>query len=114
MLKITARPNDVPAMLEALAMVTFQAKLDRACIDCQSYAETGNPQSLLYLEQWSTLKDLELQLRSQRFATLLAIMETAAEPPKLEVRSVAEQRGLEYVRSVRLGSSTTKLPHPSE
>ncbi len=80
----------------------LQAKLERACVDCRLYAEVGNPQSLRYVEQWPTLQELESRLRSQRFGMLLAIMETAAEPPELEVRTISEQRGLEYVSAVRL------------
>jgi hypothetical protein len=37
---------------------------------------------------------------------LLAIMETAPQAPNLEVRTVAEQRGLDYIRAVRLGADT--------
>jgi quinol monooxygenase YgiN len=103
-LKIAARTKGIPAMVEALATVMGQARLQRGCVDCRLYAETGNPQSLCYLEQWSTLRDLESQLRSPRFGMLLAIMETAREAPDLEVRTVSEQRGLEYVRSIRLAS----------
>jgi hypothetical protein len=36
---------------------------------------------------------------------LLGIMETAAEAPALEVRTITEQRGLEYVRTIRLAPS---------
>jgi hypothetical protein len=104
-LQITARAKGIPAMTQALAAVMFQAKLERACVDCQLYAETGNPQSLRYVEQWSTLQDLEPQLRSQRFGMLLAIMETAPEAPSLEVRTISEQRGLDYIRAVRLGTA---------
>jgi hypothetical protein len=35
---------------------------------------------------------------------LLAIMETAPEAPSLEVHTVSEQRGLDYIRAVRLGA----------
>lgn len=91
-------------MIQALASVMFEARLERACVDCLIYAETGNPQSLLYVEQWSTLPDLESQLCSHRFGMLLAILETAPEAPSLEVRTISEQRGLDYVRAVRLGA----------
>ena len=91
-------------MIQALAAVMFQARLDRGCVDCQIYAETGNPQSLRYVEQWASPQDMESQLRSQRFGMLLAIMETAPEAPSLELRTVSEQRGLDYIQAVRLGS----------
>ena len=89
-------------MLQALARVMFQAKLERCCLECQIYAETGNPHSLLYIEQWTTEQEMDRQLRSARFGTLLAIMETAPAAPRLEIQTVSEQRGLEYVESVRL------------
>ena len=94
------------ALVHALAEVKFQANLERGCVDCRLYAETGSPPSLHYVEQWSTLEDLESQLRSQRFSMLLALMETASQAPSLEVRTVHEQRGLDYVRAVRLGTSS--------
>ncbi len=101
-LDIRSCPTGSAAMIQAFAALMFEAKVQRGCVDCQLYAETGRPQSLHYVEQWSTLEDLESQLRSQRFGMLLATMETAAEAPKLEVRTVSDQRGLDYVRTVRL------------
>jgi len=101
-LNIASQASRMPATVQALATVMLQAKLERACVDCRLYAEIGNPQSLRYVEQWPTLQELESQLRSQRFGMLLAIMETAPEPPELEVRTISEQRDLEYVSAVRL------------
>ncbi len=91
-------------MIQALATVMGQARLQRGCVACQLYAETGSPRSLLYVEQWATSQDFDVQVRSQRFGMLLAIMETAPEAPHLEVRTISEQRGLEFVRSIRLAS----------
>jgi quinol monooxygenase YgiN len=96
-LRIRARAKGSPAMVQALAAVMVQARSQRECVDCRLYAESGNPRSLYYLEQWSTLQELQSQLRSPRVATLLAIMETAPEAPALEVRTISEPRGLEYV-----------------
>ena len=93
-LRIRARRTGIPAMV--------QAGPQRGCVDCRLYAETGNASSLCYVEQWSTVRDLQSQLRSPRFGMLLGIMETAAEAPALEVRTITEQRGLEYVRTIRL------------
>ena len=89
-------------MVQSLAKVMFQAKLERGCADCRLYAESGESQSLLYVEQWANQRDFESELLSRRFATLLAIMESAPQAPELEVRTVSEQRGLDYIRSVRL------------
>ncbi len=100
-LEITSRAGSLPSTVQGLGMVMFQAKMERACLDCRLYSEIDNPKSLRYIEQWPTLQELELQVRSQRFGMLLAIMETAASPPKLEIRTIFEQRDLEYVSAVR-------------
>ena len=93
-------------MVQALAQVMFQAKMQPGYITCQLYGETGNPQSLFYLEQWANREDLETQLESQRFGMVLAIMETASELPHLEIHTISDQRGLEYVEAIRLRSGT--------
>ena len=102
LLRITARLNGMAPMVQSLAKVMFQAKLEPACTDCRLYSENGKPQSLLYVERWATARDFEVQLRSKRFGTLLAIIESASQPPELEVRTVSEQRGLDYVSRIRL------------
>jgi quinol monooxygenase YgiN len=91
-------------MIHALAELIFQAKLERGCLDCRLFVEHAKPQSLYYVEQWFSLQDFEEQLQSERLGMLFAIMETASRPPYLEVRAVSEQRGLDYLRAVRLGT----------
>lgn len=101
-LEISSRSDSLPATVQALTTVMLQARLERACEDSRLYAEIGNPQSLRYVEQWETLQALASQLRSARFGMLLAIMETASEPPELEMRTIADPRGLEFVSALRL------------
>ena len=104
-------------MVQSLAKVMFQAKLEPACTDCRLYSENGKPQSLLYVERWATARDFEVQLRSERFGTLLAIIESASQPPELEVRTVSEQRGLDYVSRIRLappGMAAAETEHAIE
>ncbi|HRZ54590.1 MAG TPA: hypothetical protein P5525_03915 [Candidatus Paceibacterota bacterium] len=102
LLRISAKAKGLAPMIQSLAKVMFQAKLEPGCVDCRVYVETENPQSLVYVEQWVTQQDFESGLVSRRFGTLLSIMESARQAPELEVRTVSEQRGLDYVRSVRL------------
>ncbi len=91
-------------MIHALSELMFQAKLERGCLDCRLFVEHAKRQSLHYVEQWSSLQDFEKQLRSERFSMLLALMEMSSQAPWLEIRTVSEQRGLDYVQALRLGS----------
>jgi len=45
--------------------------------------------------------DFERHLRSEPFARLLSVIETAASAPSIECRVVSETRGLDYLAAVR-------------
>ena len=100
-LDIVARSKDLQATLDALVDVLFQARLHRACLGCRLYAETGNPRSLRVPGGVVGRAGTRIAAGVQPVSTLLAIMETAAAAPNLEVRTVSERRGLDYVRAVR-------------
>jgi hypothetical protein len=55
-------------------------------------------------QDWSSEAELKSHIRSSCFTDLLMLMETAVEPPMLEVHLVSETRGLEFVEAVRFGN----------
>ena len=67
------------------------------------YQETDNPEALCLEADWSGEQELKSYIRSSCFTDLLMLMETAREPPVLEIRSVSGIHGLEYVEAVRFG-----------
>jgi len=91
-------------MLQALRSVMLPAEFEVGFMSCHIYVEAGEPDSLCYQEDWSTQNDLERAIRSVRFGRLLAVMETAAGSPTLEVRLISETRGWDYIRLIRGGS----------
>ena len=88
-------------MLQALRSVMLPAEFEAGFLGCQLYAEAGEAHSLCYVEDWSTVEDLEREIRSPRFGRLLAVIETAADLPTLEVRLISETRGWNYIRLLR-------------
>lgn len=85
----------------ALQSIAQPAQLDRACLHCGILHAFDAPGSFMYFEDWDTEADLRQQLCSQRFTQLLSLMESAAAPPQLEIRSVGQVRGLDYIRELR-------------
>ena len=63
------------------------------------YQEVDSPEALSYVEEWASPARMEDQIRSRRFGRLLAVMETTSRRPVLEVRSLSETRGLDYISS---------------
>ena len=58
---------------------------------------------LIYVEDWENREQLERRIRSERFGSLLGLMEACSAAPRLELRFVSEVQGLDYVASVRQG-----------
>ena len=73
----------------------------RGCSSVHVAADIDEAEVLWYCEEWQDLEELERYMQTDRFARMLAIVETAAQPPLIEFRVVSETRGLEYVASVR-------------
>jgi quinol monooxygenase YgiN len=100
-LKIIADPEGVKPMIQALNSLMVPIQFARGCGGCYLWADVGEPNSLLYIEEWATHKDLEREIRSDRFTRLLSVMESSPKPPVLEFLSVSQIRGLEYIAEVR-------------
>jgi hypothetical protein len=53
-----------------------------------------------YIEEWTTEPDMRRRVRSDRFTSLLAVLESA-EDPRVQFDFVAQSRGLDYVEEAR-------------
>ena len=97
-------------MVAALRSIMLPARAERGFISSRIYQEVDRPEALCYIEEWASPAQMEEQIRSRRFGRLLAVMETACKQPLLEVRSMSETRGLDYIRTLRLGSGAYAKP----
>ena len=86
------------------------ARSERGFVSSRIHQEVDSPESLCYVEEWASEEQMDQQIRSRRFASLLALMETAPKPPVLEVRLISETRGLDYIGTIRLGSGAHAKP----
>ena len=103
-LQIKAQPVHAGEMVKALRSIMLPARAERGFISSCIYQEVDRPEALCYLEEWASPAQMEEQIRSRRFGRLLAVMETAPQPPVLEIRLMSETRGLDYIGAIRQGS----------
>ena len=101
LLRITAVPGHIDALLQALRSVMRSVHVDAGCAGAHLLADVDDRNVLWYWEDWSGLDAFERHLRSERFARLLSVIETSSTLPLLECRFVTETRGLEYLARVR-------------
>ena len=96
---LKAPAHRADGLSEALRFLRGSTLLEPGCLRCCVWVD---PDSTVHcLEEWATEADLRRHVRSDRFASLLSVVESAPEPPHLQVDFVTATRGLEYIAELR-------------
>jgi quinol monooxygenase YgiN len=86
-------------LIEAFRFLMVNTRLERGCAGCSAWTD---PDSIVhYVEEWTTEADMRRRVQSDRFTSLLAVLESAHEPPSVQFDFVTTTRGLDYVEEVR-------------
>jgi quinol monooxygenase YgiN len=94
----TASARSAQDLLEALRFLGIGTRLEPGCLGCSSWLDPDS--TVRYVEEWATEADIRRRVRSERFTSLLGVVESAAEP-QVQFDFVSTTRGLEYVEEVR-------------
>ena len=93
-----ASVRDAENLVEGLRFQVPGTQLENGCIGCSAWL---GPDSIVhYVEDWATEADIRRRVLSDRFTSLLAVVEAAAKAD-VQFDFVTETRGLEYVFEVR-------------
>jgi quinol monooxygenase YgiN len=101
-LRMVVPPHRAMELARTLRSLMLPLEAAPGFLACRLYTEAGRPEAFCFVERWRTSADLDQQIRSIHFTRLLAVMESAAEPPELCLNWIAEVKGLEYLARVRL------------
>jgi len=85
-------------LLEALRFLGIGTRLEPGCLGCSSWVDPDS--TIRYVEEWASEADIRRRVRSERFTSLLGVVESAQEP-QVQFDFVSTTRGLEYVEEVR-------------
>jgi quinol monooxygenase YgiN len=96
---IRASARSTQDLLEGFRFLIVGTRLEPGCLGCWAWTDPDG--TVHYVEEWATDADTVRHVRSSRFTSLLAILESAHEPPRVQFDFVAATRGLDYVAEVR-------------
>jgi hypothetical protein len=85
-------------LLEAFRFLAMGARLEPGCLGCSAWLEPDS--TVRYTEEWATEPDMRRRVRSDRFTSVLAVLESARDA-QVQVDFVTKSRGLEYIAEVR-------------
>jgi quinol monooxygenase YgiN len=86
-------------LLDALRYLRVGTQLESGCLRCCVWSEPDS--SIHYMEEWEAEGDLARHVRSPRFTSLLAVLESAPEHPQVRFDFISASRGLEYAAELR-------------
>jgi quinol monooxygenase YgiN len=105
-LTVTLRPaaRSVQELVEAFRFLLVRTRLEPGCLGCSVWTEPDS--SVHYVEEWSTEGDVRRRVESDRFTSVLSLIESVREPPHVQFDFVNSTRGLDYVAEVRHPGAT--------
>jgi quinol monooxygenase YgiN len=98
-LNISAKNRKEALMI--LGSIIEQTKLEEGCISCRLYQDVHQEGALMLQERWSNEEDLHRHLRSDKFHSVLLVIEMAREPPEILFDCVIRSAGLEVIEQAR-------------
>jgi quinol monooxygenase YgiN len=87
--------------LMILGSMIEQTKLDEGCISCRLYQDVQEDGALMLQERWTSEENLHRHLRSDRFHSVLLVVEMASEPPEIRFECVIRSEALEVIEEAR-------------
>ncbi len=87
----------IRSILEALNGLMVAGRAEPGCIGCSVTTDIGERGVIQYVEEWQTEADLQRQFQSDRFSSLVALVEGGEEAPFVEFDLPRGTRGLDYV-----------------
>jgi quinol monooxygenase YgiN len=84
-----------------LSSLIEQTRLEEGCISCRLYHDAQEQRALLLEEIWTSKKDLERHLRSDKFLAVLLVVEMAIESPEIRFDVISHSTGIDAIEKVR-------------
>ena len=75
--------------------------VETGCINCHLYQEIGDRESVIWVEEWDSMDDLEGHLRSKHYRKMLAALDMSDARPEIRFDTVVETNGMRLIEKAR-------------
>lgn len=86
-----------------LGSMIEQTKLEEGCISCRLYQDVLSKGVFMLEEIWASEQVLRRHLRSEKFRTVLLVIEMATEAPEIRFDRVSHSTGIGTIQKARSG-----------
>jgi quinol monooxygenase YgiN len=96
---VRGSPRHAQELVETFRFLIVSTRLEPGCLGCSAWADPDA--TVHYVEEWKTEPEMRRRVQSSGFTSLLAVLESAREAPRIQFQFVTTTRGLDYVEEVR-------------
>ena len=96
-LEVVLADNQQQQFLSVLRPLLEPTRVEAGCIRCAVWKSITDERRLRFLTEWQSAADLDRYLESGRFREVLVAAELSDEVPVIEIHTISETRGFEYV-----------------
>ena len=100
-LRILTAPQSRTEVVRTLVAQLGPTRVQPGCHRCDLYQDVEDREAITLVEEWESLGDLSLRLRSEEYRSVLAAIELSRERPEIHFDTVVRRGGLEVVESAR-------------
>ncbi len=100
-LRLTIPPHKRREIKKTLRSIVGPTRVEPGCASCRSYQDEEAENVLSLVEEWTTEADFRRHLRSDQYRKILAIIESAVEPPEIKINTVSHVAGIEVIEEAR-------------
>jgi quinol monooxygenase YgiN len=86
-----------------LGSMIEQTKLEEGCVSCRLYQDVLAKGAFMLEEIWASDQVLQRHLRSEKFRTVLLVIEMATEAPEIRFDKVLQSTGISTIQKARSG-----------
>jgi quinol monooxygenase YgiN len=96
---LPASVESAPRIVEALRFLMATTRLEPGCLRCTVWTDAES--IVHYAEEWGTEAEMKRRVRSDKFTSLLSVIESAQQSPEVQFEFITSTRGLDYVMEAR-------------
>ena len=100
-LRMTIPPKKRGEALRILGSVAERCRVNSGCLGCHIYEDVQEDNVLMFQEIWRSEEDLAQHLRSEKYRSLLLVLEMALRQPEIRFDTISSSTGIETVERAR-------------
>ena len=100
-LRMKVRPGNSDELLQVIRRMLEPTRVEQGCLGFRFYQDIEDRNAYTFIEEWESREDLEAHIHTESYRELLAVMDLLlAEPPQLDIHTVSQTAGIEFIEAV--------------